>query len=216
MGFGPYRWTIDFTVPLNRRAFSPLEHGISDLNNFNDEKSESRLYVGNLDLRITEAALIKMFSSFGKIISEDFLWHTRGPKRGEPRGYAFIQFSTKETPFFKMTITPWGMSKGKIGNEAIRAKEKMHGRMACGRPLVVRLASEKYPFEGLPSSSKSVEGSKSGLSGGGARVSRIAKIAAIKNKLKAMDEEGYHKNLKKQKQADKPCADSDGNPSSER
>lgn len=42
------------------------------------------------------AALIKMFSPFGKIISEDFLWHTRGPKRGEPRGYAFVQFSTKE------------------------------------------------------------------------------------------------------------------------
>ncbi|KAL3652405.1 hypothetical protein CASFOL_002086 [Castilleja foliolosa] len=173
-----------------------------DLNNFSDEKSESRLYVGNLDLRITEATLIKMFSSFGKIISEDFLWHTRGPKRGVPRGYAFIQFNTKEMSM----------------QEAIRAMEKMHGRMACGRPLVVRLASEKYPFEGLPSSSKSVEGSKSGLSGGGGgpHVSRGAKIAAIKNKLKAMDEDGYHENSKRQKQMDKTCADSDGNPSSER
>lgn len=63
---------------------------------FVDEKSESRLYVGNLDLRINEAALIKMFSPYGKIISEDFLWHTRGPKKGEPRGYAFIQYSSKE------------------------------------------------------------------------------------------------------------------------
>lgn len=42
------------------------------------------------------AALIKMFSPFGEIVSEDFLWHTRGPKRGEPRGYAFVQFNTKE------------------------------------------------------------------------------------------------------------------------
>lgn len=67
-----------------------------DPNNSLDDKSESRLYVGNLDLRISEAALIKMFSSFGKIVAEDFLWHTRGPKRGEPRGYAFVQFSTKE------------------------------------------------------------------------------------------------------------------------
>lgn len=63
---------------------------------FVDEKSESRLYVGNLDLRINEAALIKMFSPYGKIISEDFLWHTRGPNKGEPRGYAFIQYSSKE------------------------------------------------------------------------------------------------------------------------
>ncbi|KAI3471162.1 hypothetical protein Pfo_027825 [Paulownia fortunei] len=167
-----------------------------DPNNFNDDKLESRLYIGNLDLRITEAALIKMFSPFGKIVSEDFLWHTRGPKRGEPRGYAFIQFSSKE--------------------EAIRAKEKMHGRMACGRPLVVRLASEKYPVEGLASSSKSVDGSRSNLSGGGCgQISRSAKIAAIKNKLKAMDEES-HKNSKKQKQTDTPGTGSHKNPSSER
>ncbi|GLU21136.1 hypothetical protein SLE2022_372970 [Rubroshorea leprosula] len=67
-----------------------------DRNNFTDEKNDSRLYIGNLDLRITEAALIKMFSPYGKIVSEDFLWHTRGPKRGEPRGFAFIEYSTKE------------------------------------------------------------------------------------------------------------------------
>lgn len=71
-------------------------HSVMDPNGFIDEKSESRLYVGNLDLRITEATLIKMFSPFGKIVAEDFLWHTRGPKRGEPRGFAFIQYSTKE------------------------------------------------------------------------------------------------------------------------
>lgn len=37
-----------------------------------------------------------MFSPFGKIVTEDFLWHTRGRKRGEPRGFAFIQYSSKE------------------------------------------------------------------------------------------------------------------------
>lgn len=68
----------------------------SDPNFLIDEKAESRVYIGNLDLRITEAALIKMFTPYGKILSEEFLWHTRGPKRGEPRGFAFIQFSTKE------------------------------------------------------------------------------------------------------------------------
>ncbi|PON58190.1 Splicing factor-like protein [Parasponia andersonii] len=57
---------------------------MQDPNGVIDEKSESRLY-------ITEATLIKMFSPFGKIVSEDCLWHTRGPKRGEPRGFAFIQ-----------------------------------------------------------------------------------------------------------------------------
>lgn len=50
----------------------------------------------NIRWLLSRAALIKMFSPYGKIVAEDFLWHTRGPKRGEPRGFAFIQFSTKE------------------------------------------------------------------------------------------------------------------------
>ncbi|KAF8413212.1 hypothetical protein HHK36_001188 [Tetracentron sinense] len=147
-----------------------------------DEKCESRLYVGNLEHRITEALLIKMFSPFGKIVSEDFLWHNRGPKRGEPRGFAFIQFSTRE--------------------EAQLAKEKMNGRLACGRPLVVRLASEKYLIETASNPPKAFgEANKSSLAGSTPRqMSRNAKIAAIKNKLKAMEEESC--STKKQKQAD--------------
>jgi hypothetical protein len=52
--------------------------------------------------------VIKMFSPFGKITAEDFLWHTRGPKQGEPRGYAFVQYTTKEVSsiyfLWQMTI----------------------------------------------------------------------------------------------------------------
>ncbi|KAL1206750.1 Polyadenylate-binding protein 5 [Cardamine amara subsp. amara] len=149
---------------------------------FVDEKSESRLYIGNLDLRINEAALIKMFSPYGKIKSEDFLWHTRGPKKGEPRGYAFIHYSSKE--------------------EAELAKEKMHGRLACGRPLVVRLASEKlledsshdHSKRSLPEANRTrfVTGSSSG------QMSRNEKVAAIKNKLKALEDD-EKRDPKKQK-----------------
>ncbi|XP_044468812.1 probable RNA-binding protein 18 isoform X2 [Mangifera indica] len=122
-----------------------------------------------------------MFSPYGKIVAEDFLWHTRGPKRGEPRGFAFIQFSTKE--------------------EAELAKEKMHGRLACGRPLVVRLASEKYLEETTQNSSKAAcDANKSGIIGGGGQMTRSAKIAAIKNKLKALEEESC--GAKKQKHAE--------------
>ena len=75
--------------------------------------------------------------------------------------------------------------------EAKLAKEKMHGRLACGRPLVVRLASEKYLEEAAQNSSKAggdtkKSGTASSTSG---QMSRSAKIAAIKNKLKALDEE---------------------------
>ncbi|XP_068635687.1 uncharacterized protein [Aristolochia californica] len=152
-----------------------------DQNGVADEKSETRLYVGNLDQRITESLMIKLFSPFGKIVQEDFLWHTRGPKRGEPRGYAFIQYSTRE--------------------EALLAKEKMNGRLACGRPLVVRFASEKQLLETTSSPNAAKETKKSTSSvGPSEHITRSAKIVAIKNKLKAMEEENC--SLKKQRPSD--------------
>ncbi|PNY01554.1 putative RNA-binding protein 18-like, partial [Trifolium pratense] len=170
-------WRFRVLVEVSLAVFAYM-----DPNGSIDDKCDNRLYIGNLDLRITEAALLKMFNPYGKIVSEDFLWHTRGPKRGEPRGFAFVQYSTKE--------------------EAILAKEKMHGKLACGRPLVVRLASERYALETPSSSTKAVgEGHKLHLTGGGTgQTSRSAKIAAIKNKLKSLEEDNSR--TKKQKQSD--------------
>ncbi|KAG7035645.1 putative RNA-binding protein 18, partial [Cucurbita argyrosperma subsp. argyrosperma] len=119
------------------------------------------------------------------IISEDFLWHTRGPKRGEPRGFAFIEYSSKE--------------------EAKLAKENMHGKLACSRPLVVRLASEKLVINTTNNNNTSRaagETSKSRPSGSNyGHMSRSDKIAAIKNKLRALEGgEGERSGVKKQKQ----------------
>ncbi|XP_021726723.1 uncharacterized protein LOC110693859 isoform X3 [Chenopodium quinoa] len=86
--------------------------------------------------------------------------------------------------------------------EARLAKEKMHGRLACGRPLVVRLANEKSAAETVESSSK-VAGvvSRSIHSGNSSgQMSRSAKIAAIKNKLKVLEDDGSR--AKKQKQVE--------------
>ena len=86
--------------------------------------------------------------------------------------------------------------------EAILAKEKMHGRLACGRPLVVRLASEKYTLETTNCSTKALcEGQKLHVTGGSTgQTSRSAKIAAIKNKLKSLDEDNSR--TKKQKHSE--------------
>ena len=77
--------------------------------------------------------------------------------------------------------------------EAELAKETMHGRLACGRPLFVRLAGEKCMLETADNSTKAAgEGHKMHLTGGGGamgQTSRSAKIAAIKNKLKSLEEE---------------------------
>ncbi|GAB2265163.1 hypothetical protein Dimus_000228 [Dionaea muscipula] len=151
---------------------------LQDLN-CSDEASERRLYIGNIDHRISEATLIKLFSPYGKIQSEDFLWHTRGPKRGEPRGFAFIQYSTKE--------------------EAMLAKEKMHGRLACGRPLVVRLSGEKCQVETADNLSKThAVTKKAATSVDSSGQLRSARIAAIKNKLKALEDDGNRSKKSKQ------------------
>lgn len=77
--------------------------------------------------------------------------------------------------------------------EAILAKEKMHGRLACGRPLIVHLASEKYATETIENPSKATgRASRSSIAGGSssaALTNKSAKIAAIKSKLKALEEE---------------------------
>lgn len=83
----------------------------------------------------------------------------------------------------------------------------MHGRLACGRPLVVRLANEKYLDESRESSSKGTsEASQTSTAGGSLTpMSRSVKIAAIKNKLKALEEEGS--STKKKKTDDESCSD---------
>ncbi|KAL9274234.1 putative RNA-binding protein 18 [Drosera capensis] len=138
-----------------------------------DEISKQRIYIGNVDHRISEAMLIKLFSPYGKIQSIDFLLHSRGPKRGEPRGFAFVEYGTKE--------------------EAKLAMDKMHGRLACGRPLVVRLSCDKGQDEpAINSSSKSISGAKNATTSitSSGQLSRSATIAAIKNKLRALEDEG--------------------------
>ncbi|CBQ68745.1 conserved hypothetical protein [Sporisorium reilianum SRZ2] len=61
-----------------------------------DAKHETRLYVGNLHPTVDEYALIQTFSKFGKIKKLDFLFHKSGPQRGQPRGYAFVEYTSAE------------------------------------------------------------------------------------------------------------------------
>lgn len=86
--------------------------------------------------------------------------------------------------------------------EARLAKEKMHGRLACGRPLIVRLASEKYLLESAENCLKGVgKANKTSTScSSSGQMNRSAKIAAIKNKLKSLEDEGS--SAKKQKHDD--------------
>jgi len=40
--------------------------------------------------------LVKLLEKFGKVKQFDFLFHKSGPLEGQPRGYCFVNFHTKE------------------------------------------------------------------------------------------------------------------------
>lgn len=80
-----------------------------------------RLWVGNVDPKIREIHLLKLFKPFGTIIQIDYLFHKSGPQKGEPRGYAFIAYDNTDS--------------------AERARQSLDGKMAVGKKLAVKYAS---------------------------------------------------------------------------
>ncbi|TPX74372.1 hypothetical protein CcCBS67573_g04356 [Chytriomyces confervae] len=57
--------------------------------------SNGVLFIGGLDLAVTEFRLKKIFEKFGQITKLDFLWHKTGPKLGHPKGSAFVKFENE-------------------------------------------------------------------------------------------------------------------------
>lgn len=95
---------------------------------FAPERRERTLWVGNLDKRVNEYLLIKLFTKYGEIVREDFMWNTHGEERGAPRGYAFIEFKTAQ--------------------EAVAALKGCDNQELCGRNIVVRHAEERQTEAG--------------------------------------------------------------------
>ncbi|PIK34889.1 putative RNA-binding protein 18, partial [Apostichopus japonicus] len=94
-----------------------------------DLTERKRLWVGNLDERLSEANLLKILKRYGEITQFDFLFHTSGPKQGKPRGYCFVSFKTVE--------------------EAVGAIAGLDGKNALGKKLLVKWAhaQSKIPSE---------------------------------------------------------------------
>lgn len=74
--------------------------------------------------------------------------------------------------------------------EAELAKATMHGKLISGRPLVVRFASDKCNVDSTDPVKNTSQSKKRGSSSSGSsQVDRNLKIAAIKSKLKSLEEE---------------------------
>ncbi|XP_073231936.1 probable RNA-binding protein 18 [Porites lutea] len=131
-----------------------------------DDTTNRKLWIGNLDKRLSEYNILKILQPYGEIQNLELLFHKSGVKEGEPRGYCFVEFKKLE--------------------QAENALRGLNGKLALSKPLVVDWAKKKTGLTGLkeqeeknmPSSTAS---SKSSLK------SCESKIRAIENKLKLME-----------------------------
>ncbi|KAI9475421.1 MAG: hypothetical protein EXX96DRAFT_573250 [Benjaminiella poitrasii] len=94
-----------------------------------------KLYIGNLDDSVNEYMIMQLFKPFGKITYIEVVVHWTGVKKGLPRGYAFLEFETKE--------------------QALNAKNALHGKLLKGKPLVVSFAYTSEESDLNPNNRKS-------------------------------------------------------------
>nr|XP_022323592.1 probable RNA-binding protein 18 [Crassostrea virginica] len=129
------------------------------------EETDHRLWIGNLDSRLTEFSILKILQKFGSLKKFDFLYHKSGPDMGKPRGYCFASYENKES--------------------AELALAKINGKLALSKRLIVRWAN-KEPSALEPEKSKLT---KSVNIEEDVYTSPQSKIHAIEAKLQKMQEE---------------------------
>ncbi|CAO3618049.1 unnamed protein product [Cunninghamella blakesleeana] len=81
-----------------------------------------KIYIGNLNPSIDEYAVLKLCEPFGNITSLDYMFHLHGPKKGQPRGYCFVEYDNKK--------------------DSLKAISALHGKRIKARNLVVSSANK--------------------------------------------------------------------------
>jgi len=82
-----------------------------------------KIWIGNLDTKLTEFQLLKIVEKFGKISSYDFLYNINDRGGRSPRGYAFVTFESAES--------------------AADAIQNLHKKKILTREILVRYATAK-------------------------------------------------------------------------
>lgn len=143
-----------------------------------DESSSSydlqdkRLWIGNLDARLSEFNLLKLLQKYGTIEKFDLLFHRSGPLSGFPRGYAFCTYKKTE--------------------DALTAMQHMDGQLLGSKHVTVRWAHSmsKDEMESKPKTELTIPVLA------GAKPSKVEKkplsrktaIQAIEAKLRLMEQ----------------------------
>jgi RNA recognition motif-containing protein len=101
----------------------------------------SKLFVGNLDFKVTENDLQDAFAAHGSVVETNLMMDRA---TGRPRGFAFVTMSSPE--------------------EAQKAIDALNGKEMGGRALTVNLAR---PREERPGGGGGGGGGRRGYGGGG-------------------------------------------------
>uniref|UniRef100_A0A668ABC1 RNA binding motif protein 18 n=1 Tax=Myripristis murdjan TaxID=586833 RepID=A0A668ABC1_9TELE len=127
----------------------------------------SRVWMGNIDPKITKYHLVKLLEKFGKVKQFDFVFHKSGPLEGGTSGRYCLQ-------------------------EAEKAIHCLNGELSLSKKLVVHWAhAQKFEgFRGDKTTPPSLEPSCSGAAEEGpVPIGHLsAKIRAIEAKLQMMEE----------------------------
>ncbi|XP_014089014.1 probable RNA-binding protein 18 isoform X1 [Bactrocera oleae] len=130
---------------------------------------ERRIWIGNLDPRLSEYQLLKILQKCGPVEKFDMLFHKSGPLVGQSRGYAFVTFGTADA--------------------ALKALEKLNGTPIANRPIVIRLA-KNVNYDELNKQKPRIEIPALGSSSRDEQMSREDAIRAIESKLRALERNG--------------------------
>ncbi|OWF56095.1 probable RNA-binding protein 18 [Mizuhopecten yessoensis] len=95
---------------------------------YSDATDDCRVWLGNLDSRLTEFSLLKVLQKYGSLKRFDFLLHKSGPDVGKPRGYCFVSYQHRK--------------------DAERAVKGLNGKQALSKRMIVKWAhAEKHEVE---------------------------------------------------------------------
>ncbi|XP_068158625.1 probable RNA-binding protein 18 isoform X1 [Drosophila tropicalis] len=132
----------------------------------NNEEEQRRIWVGNLDARITEFQLLKLMQKCGAIEKFDMLFHKGGPLMGQSRGYAFVTFAHSDG--------------------ATQALLKLDGSQVGSRSIAVRLA-KNIKYDDLQKPKPRLEIPALGTGRREEKISKTEAIRAIEAKLKLLE-----------------------------
>ncbi|XP_005186230.2 probable RNA-binding protein 18 isoform X1 [Musca domestica] len=130
---------------------------------------DRRIWVGNLDPRLSEFHLLKVMQKCGEIEKFDMLFHKGGPLQGQSRGYAFVTFTKSSS--------------------AMVALEKLNGHVILNRPIAVRLA-KNINYDEFERPKPKIEIPALGTGKREGKITREEAIKAIEQKLKAIESQG--------------------------